>query len=229
MGSAWDRIVALAEEQWGLITRQQAQARGAAWTTLSRMARTGRVERVAHGVYRLRGAPPVAQLALRAAWLQLAPALAVWERTAAQGVVSHRSAAALYGLGELPADVHEFSLPTRRQTRRADVRLHRRRVEADAVIGLGGLAVTRPARIAADLLADGADAEAVARIVAQALADDYDQPAALARALAPLAHRFGLDRDGSAMLGWLLDLSDVSPGERGRWLEEASAQDAVRR
>lgn len=44
------------------------------------------------------------------------------------GVVSHRSAAALYRLGDLPADVHEFTLPARRQTRRVDVRPHRARL-----------------------------------------------------------------------------------------------------
>jgi hypothetical protein len=34
------------------------------------------------------------------------------------GVVSHRSAAELYGLGHLTADQHEFTVPSRRQTRR---------------------------------------------------------------------------------------------------------------
>jgi hypothetical protein len=63
----------------------------------------------------------------------LAPACAwvpAWERAPDQGVVSHRSAAALYGLGHLPADRHEFTLPTRRQTRRADVRLHPQELES---------------------------------------------------------------------------------------------------
>ena len=61
--------------------------------------------------------------ALRAAWLQLAPGVPAWQRCADQGVVSHRSAAAVFGLGHLPADVHEFTLPARRQSRRGDVRL----------------------------------------------------------------------------------------------------------
>src|SRR5438876_1085361 len=96
-----------------------------AWTTVSRLVSLGVAERVAHGVYRMRGAPPVEQLALRAAWLQLAPDTPVWERVVDQGVVSHRSAAALFGLGHLAADVHHFILPARRQSRRPDVTLHR--------------------------------------------------------------------------------------------------------
>src|SRR5262245_51657134 len=97
-----------------------------AWSTLARLAfDAAAVERLAHGVYRLRGAPPVDHVELRVAWLQLAPGVPAWERTPDTGVVSHRSAASLYGLGHLPADVHEFTLPTRRQSRRPDVRLHR--------------------------------------------------------------------------------------------------------
>jgi hypothetical protein len=52
-------------------------------------------------------APPPKHLGLRAARLQLAPDAAAWDRTPEQGVVSHRSAAALYGLGHLPADRHD--------------------------------------------------------------------------------------------------------------------------
>jgi hypothetical protein len=83
----------VAEDQWGLFTRQQAESTGMAWTTLARLVKNNIAERVAHGIYRLRGAPPVDHLALRAAWLQLAPGTPVWQRTARQGVISRRSAA----------------------------------------------------------------------------------------------------------------------------------------
>lgn len=76
------------------------------------------------------------------------------------GVVSHRSAAVLYGLGHLPADRHEFTLPERRQSRRPDVRLHHRTVRPDEWIVLHGMPVTGPSRIAADLLGDKEDPEA---------------------------------------------------------------------
>ncbi|EQD81073.1 hypothetical protein B1A_00214, partial [mine drainage metagenome] len=160
----------LAEDQWGLVTRRQAEVAGLAWTTLARLASNkSTLERVAHGVYRLRGSPPPDHLALRAAWMQLAPAVPVWERTPEQGVVSHRSAAGVYGLGDLTAERHEFILPSRRQSQRSQVRFHRGHLTHKECVNIGGLLVTRPARIAADLLADGEEPDAVAPIIVQAL------------------------------------------------------------
>jgi predicted transcriptional regulator of viral defense system len=217
--SSWERVVVLAEEQWGLFTRQQADQRGMAWSTLSRMVATGRAERVGRGVYRLRGAEPPTQAALRVAWLELAPSVPAWDRNAAQGVVSHRSAAILFGLGDLPADVHEFTLAVRRQTRRGDVRLHRGDV-VTGVVSRGGLLTTDPSRTVVDLLADGADPAAVSTIVAESLDAGYDRPAAFAHRLSAVAHRYRFSGDGLAMLGWLLDLGGAA--DRDRWIAEAA-------
>lgn len=218
--SSWERVAVLAEEQWGLFTRQQADQRGMPWSTLSRMVATGRAERVGHGVYRLRGAEPPPQAALRVAWLELAPSVPAWDRNGEQGVVSHRSAAILFGLGDLPADVHEFTLPVRRQTRRDDVRLHRGDV-ATGVVSRGGLLTTDPARTVVDLLTDGADPAAVSTIVAESLDAGYDRPAAFAHRLSAVAHRYRFSRDdGVGMLGWLLDLAGAV--DRDRWIAEAS-------
>ncbi len=184
------------------------------------------MERVAHGVYRLTLAPSPDHVALRAAWLQLAPAVPAWERTPDQGVVSHRSAAALYGIGELPADRHDFTVSTRKQSRRADVRIHHRQLDAGEWIWLRGLLVTRPARIAGDLLRENEDPEAVAQMTADAIRAVYDYPATFAEALAPHAARFGLRRvDGLALLRWLLDL--VGDPDTSRWMTEA--RDTIQR
>lgn len=218
--SSWEMVAALAEEQWGLFTRQQAEQRGMAWTTLSRMASTGRAERVGHGVYRLRGAEPPALLSLRVAWLELAPSSPVWGRAPDQGVVSHRSAARLFGLGDLPADIHEFTLASRRQTRRADVRLHRGDVTL-GVLSRGGILTTRPVRTVVDLLRDAADPSAVATIVAESLDAGHDGPGTFAQGLSAVAHRYGLSHgDGVGMLGWLLDLAGAA--DRDRWMTQAS-------
>lgn len=215
----WSALLSLADEQWGLLTTQQVEGAGVAWSTLARQARTGVLERVAHGVYRVRGAGEADHLGLRAAWVQLAPAVPVWERTPAQGVVSHRSGAELYGLGELAADSHEFTLPERRQSRRRDVRLHRGDV-GDGWIWLRGLPVTRPYRIAADLLADQEDPGAVGQVIADALRGVYDYADVVADAIAPYAAAHGLRRgDGVGLLGWLLDLT--GDPERHAWLARA--------
>ncbi|MFD6098488.1 type IV toxin-antitoxin system AbiEi family antitoxin domain-containing protein [Nocardiopsis flavescens] len=208
-------LVDLAEEQWGLFTRRQAESTGMAWSTLARLAsEAATVERVAHGVYRLRGGPPPEHLELRAAWLQLSPDTPAWERPPEQGVVSHRSAAALYGLGHLPADVHEFTLPERKQSRRPDLRLHRGRLPDTDRTSREGLPVTRPRRIVSDLLSAREDPGAVGLIAADALRAGHDDPASVARALSAHAGRFGLRRgDGSALLRWLLGLAAVPEHE----------------
>lgn len=207
MTSPLTRIRDVAEGQWGLVTLQQARAAGVAWRSLSRLAEGGLLERVAHGVYRVRGAAEPDHLALRAAWLGLAPARPAWERLGdlEGAVVSHASAAALCGVGDLRADVHEFTLPRRRQTRRPDVRIHRGRVPPEQRVVLGGLPTTRAGRMIGDLLADRVDPDGVARIAAEVLERALEYPREVADALAPHAHRFGCGRgDGPALLDELL-------------------------
>jgi predicted transcriptional regulator of viral defense system len=218
----------LAEDQWGLFTRAQAEATGMAWSTLSRLTGRGVVERVAHGVYRLRGVPPRDDLDTRAAWLQLAPDMPVWVRQPLQGVVSHRSAAALLGLGHLPADTHQFTMPKRRQNRRPDVTVHLGTLNDKEWLNHGGILVTVPSRTAADLLADHEDPGAVGQVIADALQRASDRPERFATALAPLARRYGVTPgDGIAMLDWLLHLA--SAPDRERWVNSARAHASERR
>jgi hypothetical protein len=217
------RLYDLAQDQWGLVTRRQVEKAGIGATTIERLTVPGgALERVAHGVYQLAGAPVPEHRDLRAAWLQLAPEIPAWERNPDLGVVSHRSAAALYGLGHLPADRHEFTLPRRRQTRRHDVRIHVRSLDPRERIELTGLPVTRPSRIAPDLLNDHEDPEAVAQIVVDALKGRHDYPGIFADNLRPLSSRFGLRKgEGFALLQWLLGL--VGDPQTDRWMDEARA------
>jgi predicted transcriptional regulator of viral defense system len=220
------RLGEIAEDQWGLVTRRQAEAAGVSRATMARLSASDPgpavLERVSSGVYRLRGAPLPDHHELRAAWLQLAPEVPAWQRTAAQGTVSHRSAASLYGLGHLAADRHEFTLDGRRQSRRSDVRLHLRRLQDVDRVELSGLPVTRPSRTAADLLSDGEDPGAVAQVIADAIGQGLEQPGAFADALTPHSARFGLRRgDGLGLLAWLLDL--VAAPDAARWLHSARA------
>src|SRR5271155_3661337 len=223
------RIAEIAEEQWGLITRRQLAGAGIPPTTLERLIGKGSVlKRVAHGVYRLVGAPTPDHIELRAAWLQLNPDVPAWERDPEDGVVSHRSAAAVYGIGHLPADRPEFTVQHRHQGRRRDVRIHQRKLERGEWVQMDWLPVTRPSRIASDLLYDNEDPEAVAQIVADAIRPVFDYPGAFAESLAPNAGRFGLRRnDGLALLQWLLEL--VGDPETKQWMSEARESMARRR
>jgi len=215
------RIAEFAEEQWGLVTRRQLESVAIPATTIDRLTASDSVlERVAHGVYRLVGSPTPDHFELRVAWLQLAPGVPAWGRTPTQGVVSHRSAAALYGVGDLPADRHDFTLTLRKQSRRQDVRLHRRPLADVEWIRLRGLPVTRPARIASDLLYDHEDPGAVAQIIVDSIRLAFDHPGTFALSLSPHAARFGLRRDdGIALLRWLFDLAKND--QSANWMKEA--------
>ena len=207
MPSPLARLRDLAEGQWGLVTLKQARAAGVAWRSLTRLVETGLLERVAHGVYRARGAAEPDHLELRAAWLQLDPARPAWQRLGDPevAVVSHLSAASLYGVGDLRADVHEFTIPMRRQTRRPDVRIHHGTVPQDRRILLGGLPTTRAAWMIGQLLTDHIDLDAVAEITREVLERVLDHPAVVAEAIARHAGRFGLERgDGLGLLDELL-------------------------
>lgn len=217
------RLQELTQDQWGLVTRQQVREAGVGTTTLERLtAPGGGLDRVATGVYRLVAAPIPDHLDLRAAWLQLAPSIPAWERTANQGVVSHRSAAAVYGLGHFPADRHEFTMPKRKQTRRPDVRVHLRLIDDRELASLRGLPVTRPSRIASDLLRDNEDPEGIAQLIADAIRLAHDDPGTFADSLAPHAARFELAKGaGLELLDWFLDLANDP--EKERWMDEARA------
>ena len=207
MPSPLTRIRDLAEGQWGLVTLQQARAAGVAWRSLTRLVEAGLLERVAHGVYRVRGGAEPDHLDLRAAWLQLDPARPAWHRLddPKVAVVSHTSAASLFEVGDLRADVHEFTIPERRQTRRPDVRIHRGTIPQDRRILLGGLPTIRAGWLIGQLLGDHVDVDAVAEISREVLERVLDYPRVVAEAVGPYAVRFGLERgDGVALLDELL-------------------------
>lgn len=217
------RLADLATDQWGLVTRRQAERAGISRRTFDRLASDeSLLERVARGVYRLSTAPIPDHMELRAAWLQLSPASPAWTRGPSQGVVSHRSAAELYGLGDLPADRHNFIVDTRKQTRRKDVRLHHQSLARGEWTTVGGMPTTLPSRLVSDLLREHEDPEALGRIIADAIRKVFDYPAAFAEKLALHAARFGLRRnDGLALLRWFLDLVDDPDGRA--WIREAQS------
>ncbi len=223
MPSPLVRLQDIAEGQWGLVTLRQARAAGLAWPSIARQVDAGLLERVAHGVYRLRGSPEPDHLALRAAWLQLDPGRPAWQRLDDPdvAVISHVSAAAMYGVGDLRADIHEFTLPVRRQTRRPDIRVHRGRVPADRRVVLGGLPVTRAAWVIGQLLEDRVEPDAVAQITSEVLDRALDYPRVVAEVLAPYSARFGLKPSGGRAL---LDefLSRAGNPDRERLLAEAT-------
>jgi predicted transcriptional regulator of viral defense system len=113
-----DRLYALAEPQGGYFSAQQAVDAGIPRSTLSYHAREGgSVQRVAHGVYRLRRFPSSPHEHVIPAWLGL---------SRADAVVSHVSALELLDLTDLIVDEVHVTMPRakRGSTVPAGVRAH---------------------------------------------------------------------------------------------------------
>ncbi len=205
---AMREIARIAEMQDGLVTTSQAVRVGVPRLSLARLAETGDAERLAHGVYRVRGADADQLTELRAAWLAADPARNAAERAADLGhpiVVSHRSAAAVHDIGNMYADHHEMTAPVRKQSRRSDVIVHRADVPRSHIVIARGMLVTTIERTLADL----ARTEPELGDVADALADAYRRGAVDLEALAPMldaaARRHGA-RDGADLLQRMLEL-----------------------
>ncbi|MGC9670630.1 type IV toxin-antitoxin system AbiEi family antitoxin domain-containing protein [Planosporangium sp. 12N6] len=200
-------IAGVASDQWGMISTAQATAVGADARTLARLAANGQVERLTHGVYRLVGSPPGPHDELRAAWIALDPHRTAAERIAAGpiDVVSHRSAAALQELGDLDADVLEFTASVRRQTRREDVRIHRGKIGEHDWTLADGLPVTTPLRTIEDLATARIDRGHLAGVVRDALLRGGVSLGQVATALAPHARAYGVTAgDGGKLVDLLV-------------------------
>jgi predicted transcriptional regulator of viral defense system len=204
------RLAELAGEQWGLVTTGQAAQIGVPAGPMSRWVDQGALTRITHGIYKITGSPHDPLDELRAAWLGLAPKRTAADRLAQphiDAVVSHRSAAALHGLGDLDADVHEFIVQGRRQSRRRDVRIHTRTapIESASWTRVAGLPVTTVLSTILDLAAQHIDGGHLAGVVRDAVATaavDLDE---LSEALAPYAHHYGaVAGDGTALVQRLL-------------------------
>ncbi|MGH3932114.1 MAG: type IV toxin-antitoxin system AbiEi family antitoxin domain-containing protein, partial [Pseudonocardiaceae bacterium] len=142
--------------QWGMVTTAQAVAAGVDRTTLARLVNAGLLESPARGVYLVPAASPT-HVDERAAWLRLEPSRAAWQRQALDadgGVLSHRSATRIHGLGDLLTSGVDITVPRRRTTRDPRVHLRRGTLTADEVIVIDGLPVTTAERTVLDLLAD---------------------------------------------------------------------------
>jgi hypothetical protein len=139
----------------------------------------------------------------RAAWLRLAPDQPGWERKPLDpdgGVLSHRSAAALHGLGDMVADVVEITVPRRRTSRDPNVRLRIAKLADDEVTSVDGLPVTTVERTIADLMADHTDGGHLGDVIADAHRRHLVDLRALSRRVARYAAAYGV-RDRGADLG----------------------------
>lgn len=200
----------ISSSQWGLLTTAQAAAHGVTRLQLSRLTEAGELVRVAQGIYRDAGAPSDRLEDLRAAWLSTDPGRLAEDRIQSNdvAVVTGESAASLHQIGDFLADVHEFSLPGRRQTQRSDVRFRRREYPSDEITIVEGLPTTSPERTIADLVERRTDLSLVADALADGLRQSKINAETLAAMLAPYAARNGFAiNDGQQLLDELLSIA----------------------
>ncbi len=150
----------LAESQAGYFTTAQAVKSGVTRQLLAYHCDEGNLERVAHGIYRLRRFPaqPFEDLIVTCLW------------AGSDTVVSHETALAVYELGDaMPATMH-ITVPRRFRGRRSGVRVHQAALPAKDRSSYNGVPVTSVERTLIDVaatsdpsLALGAAEEALAR------------------------------------------------------------------
>ena len=193
----------LAAGQWGLFTTAQARARGVSRTNLSHRERDGRLERLAHGVYRLGGVPAAPLDDLRAAWMSTEPMVLAWGRAGTPRVVmGGAAAAAVHECGDINPVPYRLITSERRQTQRTGLVYSRRQLDSRDVVVVGGLPVTSIERTVADLVDEIGDLSLVGDVLADATrgerAVDLEH---LGLLLTPFATRYGHPRgDGPALM-----------------------------
>jgi very-short-patch-repair endonuclease len=183
------RVWALAGRQHGVVARRQLLALGLSTRAIEHRLATGRLHRLWGGVYAV-GRPDVSVHGhLMGAVLACG----------ACAVVSHSSAAWLWGLGVAMAKVH-ISVPAGRSPRRAGIEVHRRSVlGAEDVMRCHRIPVTGPVRTLVDI-ATHLHPDLLERAVNEADRLDLTKPEELRRAVE------GMNRQpGSTALRRLLD------------------------
>lgn len=156
----------LALSEGGVFTTAQAARLGIPRDALAYAARSGRVERVAQGAYRLAATADDGLDELRAVWKLTAPSTFSYERSKAEGwdgiAVCGPTASYILGIGDFYANSYHISAPMRINSRRRDVRFVRTDVSREDVVWLDGLPVTRPELTIAMLVRLGEDPSLIA-------------------------------------------------------------------
>jgi predicted transcriptional regulator of viral defense system len=205
--STMKRLGDVAMRRWGLITTAQAEQVGVSRKVMSRLAATGSVARVAHGVYRMAGAPELEHEEIFATWLALGgAALPATAEGVPALVAAGRMATLLHGIGDFYPDGFEFLVPDDRVTRLPAVRLRRQCLDPSEVTFAQQVPVLTVERTLADLIEQHEDMSLVTDVLADALRlGRYVSREQLGRHLAPMASANGFSaNDGSAFASDLL-------------------------
>lgn len=180
-----DKLYGLAEDQYGYFTAVQAIKGGVKRPSLTKLARTRQIERVAWGVYRLSNFP-------RSPLDQYMEAT-LWPREV-QGIISHDTALQLHGVSDVNPDRIHFTVPAHYRIRRAVPRLYsisRANLPKEHVTSHEGIPITTLPRTIRDCSAAHLGPALIHQAITQGLATgllDNADAAALEQQFAPIGH-----------------------------------------
>lgn len=154
-----DNLYPIISDQGGYFSARQARDAGIPYPLLSHYVKSGRIERVRHGVYRLVYFPETPYADFFIAWLSAGE----------KAVISHQSALFLYDLTDLMPVEIDLTVPRTASRRLAGVRLHTARLDPEEITRREGLPVTTLPRTLIDLVRSGTPTEWIEQAVRQAL------------------------------------------------------------
>ena len=177
--SRFDELIALAEDNDGLVTADQARAEGFTDSVLARLAQRRRIIRIARGVYRIPYLSPGRFSQYREAVL--------WAK-ANRGpdpiAISHATALAVYGISDAnPASIH-LTVPRSARLRRRTpkgVTVHHGDLSTNDISIHEGLPVTTIERTIADLLQSGGRTDLLKQAISDARREGYISDAGATR------------------------------------------------
>ena len=164
-------IEELASSENGVFTTAQAARLDVPRDALSHAARSGRIERICKGAYRVSGAPRHELDELMAIWKLTSPDKFTYERVASfDGVaVGGTTAAWIHGIGDYWLTPYRLYAPTRVNTRNKSASFVKRAIGGVDVEWKRGVPVTRVERTLFDLSKDGEEPS----LLADALRDAF--------------------------------------------------------
>ncbi len=192
--SRMDELFALAEENNGLLTSKEAREAGIMDSVLARLARRGRLDRVARGVYRIAHYPAdrFAQYKEAVLWARASKGP---ERIA----LSHETALLIYGISDAnPAGVH-LSVPRNARLRRECPKwivIHRADLSSEDVTEQEGMPVTSMERTILDVLTATHRIDLVRQAIGDARREGYlnaQQTGRLRQAVSRHVHKLESD------------------------------------
>lgn len=207
--AAW----ALAAKQHGILSRSDLLELGFSRRAVQHRLTVGRLHRIHAGVYAVGWSELTTKRRWMAAILACGPA----------AVLSHRSAAELWGFGREQAGVVDISVRRRREVRRAGIRARcRPSLPLKDVTSRDAIAVTRPARTLVDLASEMSTAM-LERAVNEVDKIGATDPESLRAALCDFAGEPGVRRLRGLLDRHTFRLSDSALERAFRPIAEAAA------